>query len=222
MEAVVFQWERIEAHMDEHFSNITPSQSSFNTEQDDALPRPSPPFLNPGATEDEILVAEMALGFRFPEDFRASLKRHNGQANNHTLIGMGPLLSTEDIVSQWTIWKELLDDDTFDDVHSDPDPGVKAVWWNLRWIPITYDGAGDHDCIDMDPAEGGTVGQIIEMWHDDSGRPLRSPSFLAWLTACASDLEDGVLIWDNDCGFVQKEVDTQTSLPQKPQGLQTI
>lgn len=56
------------------------------------------------------------------------------------------------------IWKELFDDDIFDDVYFDFDFGVKVVWWNLWWILIIYDGVGDYDCIDMDFVEGGMVG----------------------------------------------------------------
>jgi cell wall assembly regulator SMI1 len=35
--------------------------------------------LNPGASEEEIAKAERELGVRFPEDFRESLKIHNGE-----------------------------------------------------------------------------------------------------------------------------------------------
>ena len=185
------QWERIEAHLQKHATVKEHSQ----------------PFLNPGATDEEIVSAESSVGVRFPEDFRASLKRHNGQARYEVVVGMGALLSTQEIVEQWSVWKELLDEGSFQDDDMDvvPDPGVKAIWWNPRWIPITHDGSGDHDCLDMDPAEAGTVGQIIEMWHDDNVRPLRAPSFLSWLTTAASDMEAGTLAWEDGNGFFRKE-----------------
>lgn len=183
------QWERIEAFLQSHA----------------ALAESTKPFLNPGATEEEILSAESAVRVRFPEDFRASLKRHNGQARGEVLLGMGALLSTREIAQQWTVWNELHEGGSFvDDFPSSPDSGVKANWWNPRWIPITHDGGGDHDCLDMDPAEGGTVGQIIEMWHDDDPRPLRAPSFLSWLTTAASSLEDGIVAWEEGAGFFPK------------------
>ncbi|KAG0578553.1 hypothetical protein KC19_4G032500 [Ceratodon purpureus] len=190
MESITVQWERIEAHLRSH----------------PALDESSKPFLNSGATEEEIVAAEAAVGVRFPEDFRASLERHNGQAREEVLLGMGALLSTREIVEQWGVWNELLEGGSFEeDFCSKPEPGVKANWWNSRWIPVTHDGGGDHDCIDMDPAEGGTVGQIIEMWHDDDIRPLRAPSFLSWLTAAASGLEDGTLVWEEGVGFFPKQ-----------------
>jgi cell wall assembly regulator SMI1 len=189
MEAITLQWERIEAQLQKH----------------PALDESSRPFLKPGATEEEIASAESAMGVRFPEDYRASLGRHNGQARGEVLLGIGPLLSTQETIEQWRVWKELLDEGSFEDDAGSPDPGVKADWWNPRWIPITHDGGGDHDCVDMDPAEGGVAGQIIEMWHDDDVRPLRAPSFLSWLTAAASGLEDGTLVWDEERGFVSKQ-----------------
>jgi cell wall assembly regulator SMI1 len=193
MEATTLQWERIEAHLQKHA----------------ALDESSQPFLKPGATGEEIASAESVLGSRFPEDFRASLGRHNGQARYEILLGIGALLSTQEIVEQWRVWKELLDEGSFEDDAGSPDPGVKADWWNPRWIPITHDGGGDHDCVDMDPAEGGVAGQIIEMWHDDDVRPLRAPSFLSWLTAAASGLEDGTLVWD-EWGFSSKQQNQST------------
>lgn len=167
--------------------------------------------LNPPPTEDEILAAEKALSIeRFPEDFRCSLKRHNGQKEGPTLLGIGYLLPLHEIVDNWGAWKGLLDDGTFadnDDYLSRAGAvlvPVKANWWNPCWIPITHDGGGDHDCLDLDPAAGGAVGQIIEMWHDDDTRPLNASSFEAWLSACAEDLEQGRLVWEADYGGFSK------------------
>lgn len=189
-EVITGLWQRIEAHL----------QTQGRTET---------LALNPPASEDDIIAAEKALAIeRFPEDFRCSLKRHNGQDDDAPiLLGIGHLLTTHDIVREWGVWKGLLDEGTFADNDDDADtrPGaasVKPNWWNPRWIPITHDGAGDHDCMDLDPADGVSVGQIIEMWHDDGDRPLKAPSFEAWLSACADDLEQGRLAWEDDWGFV--------------------
>ena len=39
----------------------------------------------------------------------------------------------------------------FEGCESDPDVGIRNNWWNDKWIPITYDGAGKHDCLDLAP-----------------------------------------------------------------------
>lgn len=186
-------WEKIEGYLQSH------ECGSLST------------GLNPGASETEIATAESALGdVRFPEDYRAFLKLHNGQVDGSiTLLGMGPLLSTHEIVDQWRVWKELLDEGTFDDQGSASDHAdcVKTdMWWNPRWIPITHDGGGDHDCIDLDPAEGGTAGQIIEMWHDMDDRSLIAPSFTAWVAHFVAELEQGNLVWSNvECCFQPRQ-----------------
>lgn len=176
-------WEKIEGYLQSH------ECGSLSTS------------LSPGASEAEVATAESALGdVRFPQDYRAFLKLHNGQVDcSMTLLGMGPLLSTHEIVDQWRVWKELLDDGTFDDQSSASDhTGVKTnMWWNPRWIPITHDGGGDHDCIDLDPGEGGTAGQIIEMFHDMDDRSLIAPSFTAWVAHFVAELEQGNLVWSN-------------------------
>lgn len=53
-------WERIEAYFYEHWP-----QKELK--------------LRPPATEQEIAAAESELGVRLPDDFRASLKVHDGQ-----------------------------------------------------------------------------------------------------------------------------------------------
>jgi len=37
--------------------------------------------------------------------------------------------------------------------------------------PLTDSGSGDRHCLDLDPAPGGSVGQVILMWHDSPERP---------------------------------------------------
>jgi cell wall assembly regulator SMI1 len=57
---------------------------------------------------------------------------------------------------------------------------VRDDWWNPRWIPFTHDGGGNHLCLDLDPAEGGAVGQVISMWHDSGERAVQGHSFGEW------------------------------------------
>lgn len=163
--------------------------------------------LNKGASEREIAEAEEVLGITFPEDVKDSYKRHNGQeSGGPALMPMGEFLSLSRIQDEWKVWKGLLDDGDFDDFESEPEKGVKKNWWNAAWIPITYDGAGDHDCLDLDPDKGGHVGQMIEMWHDDGERPITAHSFTAWMEQFASGLEKGELVKSDEYdGIARKE-----------------
>ncbi|WP_353931825.1 SMI1/KNR4 family protein [Okeanomitos corallinicola TIOX110] len=66
------------------------------------------------------------------------------------------------------------------------------------WIPLTYDGGGNHCCLDLDPAEGGNLGQIITMWHDDGVRAIIAPIFRAWLQQYADNLGSGDYGFEED------------------------
>ncbi len=137
-----------------------------------------------GATEAEIAQAEAALGVTFPPEVRAFYLTHDGGSDDEVYnCGGRELLSLDGIVSQWKIWKQLLDSGTFEkNDHGAPDPGVQKKWWIAEWIPVTYDGAGNHHILDLAPAKGGKVGQILSFWHDDAPRTLEAPDFLTWLS----------------------------------------
>jgi len=166
--------------------------------------------LGDGATEEQIAVAERKLGVALPEEVHASYSIHDGQQTDRSLGGVvggvfvpgGDFLSLARIVDEWTVWKDLLDSSTFDGIQSDPQPGIKPDWWNPRWIPITYDGSGNHHCVDLDPAPGGTVGQIITMWHDGGEREVMAASFGEWLATLADEYERGEWVYSEDDGGV--------------------
>ncbi|MDK9582881.1 SMI1/KNR4 family protein [Lelliottia wanjuensis] len=145
--------------------------------------------LAPPATDAEIAVLEHGLGISLPPDFVFCLKIHNGQRVNSTgLFDESEFLSTSRILQEWTIWKELLDAGDFDGVESTPQSGIQPVWWSPKWIPFTYNGAGDHLCLDLDPAQNGSQGQIITLWHDDDARERQADSFTQWFTAFVEKL----------------------------------
>jgi len=147
--------------------------------------------LQPGASEQVIAETEASLGITFSEDVRASFRLHNGQ------VGDGPwmmdgweLLSLQRICDEWRVWKDLYDSGDFDGISStSTDDPIRSDWWSPAWIPLTYSGSGDHHCLDLVPTSGGSIGQIILMWHDDDTRTLIAPSFRAWLDQFANDLE---------------------------------
>ncbi|NIE58555.1 molybdenum cofactor biosynthesis protein MoaA [Burkholderia sp. Ax-1735] len=147
-----------------------------------------PGGLNGPASDDEIAALQTALGTRLPDAFVDSLRIHDGQADSgDEFSGSDALLSAREILAQWRIWKGLVDGGDFDGMESEPDPGVADDWYNLKWIPFTHDGSGNHLCIDLDPAEGGCSGQVIRVWHDDARRERIAESFSAWLARVADE-----------------------------------
>ncbi|TQV75581.1 molybdenum cofactor biosynthesis protein MoeA [Aliikangiella marina] len=159
--------------------------------------------LNPPATEQVIADLEATIGVKLPADYIACLKLVNGQAGNAGWVFDGvEFLSTDRIIDEWTVWKDLLEGGDFDGASSEPDDGVKNNWWNLKWIPITYNGAGDHFCIDMDPAQAGQPGQIITMWHDSAERELIAAKFSDWLSDYVVGLEAGQYAYSDNYGCI--------------------
>ena len=154
-----------------------------------SMPEAAPDGFNAPACDDEIRILEGALGAKLPDDFIASLKIHNGQSGR--CIGCfdgDDLLDVKGVLREWTSWRDLVVEGAFEGIASDPDGGVKDDWFNLRWIPFAANGMGDCLCLDLDPAPGGTVGQVIRVLNDDERRECLAASFEQWLDRMVKDL----------------------------------
>lgn len=139
--------------------------------------------LNPPASDVDIQNLEQHLGVKLPTDFVECLKVHDGQRGAASwLFQDSEFLSSQRILDEWAIWKDLLNGGDLDGAEAEPGAGIQPVWWNPKWIPFTYNGAGDHLCLDLDPASGGRAGQIITLWHDDGARKKKADSFARWFS----------------------------------------
>jgi cell wall assembly regulator SMI1 len=137
--------------------------------------------LKPPASDIHIRNLEQQLGVKLPTDFVECLKVHDGQRGAASpLFRDSNYLSSQSILDEWVIWKGLLDGGDFDGVKAEAGAGIQPVWWSPKWIPFTHNGTGDHLCLDLDPAVGGRVGQIITLWHDDGVRKKKADSFAQW------------------------------------------
>jgi molybdopterin molybdotransferase len=76
------------------------------------------------------------------------------------------LFSAARIVDEWGVWEDLRRNQFVpEDYTSEPEGSILGdEWWRLAWIPFCGDGGGNHLCVDLDPAPGGTAGQVITMW----------------------------------------------------------
>jgi cell wall assembly regulator SMI1 len=152
--------------------------------------------LNPPATEHEIDLTEIELSVKFPSDFRESYLVHNGgKPGGPFMFPGGEFLSLERIVEEWSVWKDLVDDGTFREDESEPDRGIHDDWYNIRWIPFTADGSGNHNCMDLAPSSWGTNGQIITMWHDAPERELLASGFRDYLELLLERLQSEEYIY---------------------------
>ena len=166
---------------------------------------------NAGASEAEFEQLEQLIQAKLPEDFKALYRVFNGQAYEEGYVFDGEeWLSLERMAEEWEVWKGLLDDGEFDDdeeADEDADSEVKALWWSPLWIPFTYDGSGNHLCLDLNPTSEGTYGQVIRMWHDDPQRPLEGKTFADWLETYIRGMEEGLYVYSEDYGGIFKKED---------------
>ena len=163
--------------------------------------------LNPPATDKEIKDIERTLEITLPQDLASLLKINNGQSRHTSFLFKGQeFMSSHRIIEEWLIWKNLSDKGSFDDSESQSENGIKSKWWNNKWIPFSYDGGGNHYCLDCDPDDCGTHGQVIEMWHDEGDRNLLSPSLTEWISQYVSELESGDYVYcEDEEGIIHKD-----------------
>jgi len=150
------------------------------------------------ADASTIDAAEREMGVELPADYRAWLLAHDGADDG--LFG-DQVLSIGETLGTWRFLTEMFATPVPNPI--DPDPGVRAAWWHRGWIPITSDGAGNRVCIDLDPASGGTRGQLVKFWHDGGDRPLVAASVGAWFAMHRERLQTGevVVLADEDGRF---------------------
>ncbi|WP_437723468.1 SMI1/KNR4 family protein [Sorangium sp. So ce861] len=152
--------------------------------------------LRPPATDEQIARLE-ALGFAYPDELAASLRVHDGQGPyfGQSALGTWAAHSCDDIAGLWAMYGEQAADRS--PVHDEgiiADPGVRPRSWHERWIPFAINGDGDALVVDVDPAPGGAVGQIVRLHHDADGTRtcrLEAPSLATWLSELADQMEAG-------------------------------
>jgi hypothetical protein len=104
------------------------------------------------------------------------------------LFDIWRLLSVDELRENWQTLTHLKEAGEFDGIVTRPNRKVREGWWRRGWIPIATDEMGDFLCIDLDPMERGTGGQLIAFWHDDDERPVVAAGFLAWMRKAAREL----------------------------------
>ncbi len=137
--------------------------------------------LLPGVSEEKIAATEERLlkkGIVIPQELK-DLYSINGGENRatvegcigfslHRFLSYGPLEDMEDNGG----------------ITSIPEGHVKILYNSKNWIPFADDNIGGSLCIDLDPDENGTVGQVISFDSDCDDRIVFAkslPDFLQYL-----------------------------------------
>jgi len=154
--------------------------------------------LNPSAEEAAIVHFEETLCLKLPDDVRDMYRLHDGTAESGVFPYGYDMSSLEQVQKDWECWRDRVRGGAFDGMKGHPDGPIKSDWWNSKWIPITSNGCGDHDCIDLDPDDGGEPGQFIEFNHETGARRVSASSFGAWLSQFADGLIGGEYRYDEE------------------------
>lgn len=151
---------------------------------------------NDGASDGDFKKLETTLGLKLPDDFKEVYRIHNGSDIEGNFVDIF-WLSIDGIINDYQVWKEVFDeghflDDEGRDIGCEPKHhAIKADFhFNPKWLPISANGCGDGKMMDLDPTPDGSIGQIIQMWHDEPSRTLEALSLKALFEKFAQDLEN--------------------------------
>ncbi len=160
--------------------------------------------LDAPATMGQIEALEAELGANLPADFRASLEVHDGEVGEARLwLRGGLLLSLREISNVWrmeggTTESRIDNLSPADDEEFVFDGPVKAYYHNPRWIPFMQLEGIRTWYLDLDPAPGGAVGQVITVDPDAGRWCVVATSFSDLLSDYVDQLEEGKASPDGD------------------------
>jgi cell wall assembly regulator SMI1 len=150
-------------------------------------------ILNPGATPAAIAAFEEAIGLALPDDFKESLRLHDGGKDFWFTPTSGEFLSLAGMLKQWNWYGgahrkgEYASEDW---EASDIEGPIKPIFWNTKRIFVT-DNSGDHWTLDLDPPEDGAYGQILEHSHEVGPTQVLARSWTELLSQLVVGLENG-------------------------------
>ncbi len=152
--------------------------------------------LRPGASESQIRAAEEALGVTFPDDFRESVRIHDGQSEECAVLWLphaGWLGSLESMVGCWQGDRKYYDAPEIEKRVDwlDKSKRVRQVHLHPKHIPFAGNVCWDYGRLMFDyfPGPEGAAGQVIA--REDIDLRFVAASFVALLAGVASDIERG-------------------------------
>ena len=150
-----------------------------------------------GISPDLIAQAEAAMGVELPHDMQRFYSRHNGSgvfSISPYKIGGGAqrFLALGDIIELWETMVRIGTDFERDGDRGMQKGPIKDNYWNRNWIPFMDNQGGDNIFVDLDPADGGTVGQIVDWWHEGAVSTYLASSLCEWINEVVEQIRKGV------------------------------
>lgn len=155
--------------------------------------------LEPPAKPEAIARVAATVG-ALPDDYLALLRIHDGVDDADDGIGVYEGFvpySLEDALRVRQIMHDVTREGrrTSPDVHDAmrPDPGVRQRFWHDAWFPVAVWAGGARTMIfmDLDPAPGGTQGQLVKHVIDMDTLPIVARSISEWIDRVANTMESG-------------------------------
>ncbi|MGQ0799161.1 MAG: SMI1/KNR4 family protein [Pseudomarimonas sp.] len=165
------------------------------------------------ASAKPLAALERELGQPVPDDLRRAWAVHDGQDDeleDHLLFvdlpfygvaaaraarkegrEVAKLLGIDNEQDDFVAWHALVDDGI-----GSIDGPVKARNFNAAWVPIGAFNGDVFRYVDLDPAPGGRVGQVIEVDPESVSWRVLAPSFGDLLARFADALDAGEIDWD--------------------------
>jgi cell wall assembly regulator SMI1 len=169
-------------------------------------------LLLPGASAERVRKLGSDFHCTLPDSLAWSLRRHDGQdtaACNGLFRGSGDSRFLDDrgyaymsidgeggLEQEWDRYIESVEATRQIDPYTEVVGPVRRVHASSQWYPFATQASDQYLylCIDMDPAAGGQVGQVIELLEVE--RRVLAPSLAAYNERLAADLEERRLILD--------------------------
>ncbi|MCA9794283.1 MAG: SMI1/KNR4 family protein, partial [Candidatus Eremiobacteraeota bacterium] len=139
--------------------------------------------LRPGAASAEIEYMESGFGFAFPPTVRDFFSLQQGQAEtaSQPLLGLWWTLSFEESLECWTRMGNLASGQSVAREQLECSGPLQPALGLRGWIPMARHGISRLLCFDLEPAEGGLKGQLIEVDLGGLTRRLVAPSLEEFL-----------------------------------------
>lgn len=151
----------------------------------------------------------MQFGFSLPQVIRESYLIVDGQepessagCSEGLFFGLHHL-PLEEVLEEWRFWREV-DDDPNTGAHvqlreymqSVPPGWIRKEYSQRGWIPLISDKTGNYVGVDLNPGEGGSVGQVIVFGRDFDTKVVLwkgdgPAGWATWLASFAEVLESG-------------------------------
>jgi cell wall assembly regulator SMI1 len=168
----------------------------------DRLPAVAETLRGPVSDEDLSRLASTTAQ-ELPEDFIASLRRHDGQSNPTRLLDLFDhytLLNADAMIDNSDMRADALGDDLEDTIEWMTPEKVRPIMNCRGWLQFA-EAEGDGFALDLAPLPAGTSGQIISLPVDGPTPTPEFPSYGAWLSSYAEKLDAGAFRIDETLGL---------------------